>query len=586
MFRLRYTNWPNFVNQHCRRRRTALLAGLLGAAWLLAACGLQTAPAAPPTPASAVERTEPVVEPVVAPTAEPTLPQALVNQNANVRRGPGTVHAVAFWLHAGDAVTVVGRNADGTWLLIDNTSQVNGIGEVRMGWIFAGLTDLPADRLAALAVTTPAAEILAQIPTLIEDGALPAATPTSTVTPEAAPAVAEPTPEPETVAGIETTRLTVTGNPVNLREGPGTGHPIAFQAAAGDQFEVVARNADATWLQVADPRTAKGRLWIYGPLTDLDPAAALARVAVAAAAQPVARASAPEPSAAAAAPTVPADCARLHTVNPNETRLQQITDWFGLDLAATAALNGIDPNAPLTAGAQLCLPAGPSAAPASEPAAPGALPPGTQWNVPGTYTGNPPGLDYDFELEWVDESSKWDWELKDPGDCYDALRVFLGNLPRRFGIRKYRITLLDPPVRRDLTSYDPGKFSFNTWGSNPDLIVDTDLKLAWPRWQGLVEEGQAVVGTRCEHLAYSQNDHSGVFPCEVFPVWGEPGHHLDGAAIQALAGVMGLIGFAEDNDGASRWWHRTVDSRQAFLTPHINHTAVGPGVCLHLERAG
>ena len=66
----------------------------------------------------------------------------------------------------------------------------------------------------------------------------------------------------------------------------------------------------------------------------------------------------PEPEApSVAAPTVPADCAQRHTVNSNETCLQQITDWLGLDLAATVALSGIAPDAPLTAGTELCLPA-------------------------------------------------------------------------------------------------------------------------------------------------------------------------------------------------------------------------------------
>ncbi len=74
----------------------------------------------------------------------------------------------------------------------------------------------------------------------------------------------------------------------------------------------------------------------------------------------------PEPTPEPAAPTptpapaavAPADCTRLHTVNPNETRLQQITDWFGLDLQTVATLNGIDTTAPLIAGTQICLEAG------------------------------------------------------------------------------------------------------------------------------------------------------------------------------------------------------------------------------------
>ena len=54
--------------------------------------------------------------------------------------------------------------------------------------------------------------------------------------------------------------------------------------------------------------------------------------------------------------SVPASaCPRLHTINPNETRLVQITDWHGLDLATVAALNGMQADAPLTTGSMICL---------------------------------------------------------------------------------------------------------------------------------------------------------------------------------------------------------------------------------------
>ena len=69
------------------------------------------------------------------------------------------------------------------------------------------------------------------------------------------------------------------------------------------------------------------------------------------------REPAPEPQAVppGASPAPVADCTQWHTVNPNEARLSQITDWYGLDLATVAALNGLDANAPLTTGIQICL---------------------------------------------------------------------------------------------------------------------------------------------------------------------------------------------------------------------------------------
>lgn len=79
------------------------------------------------------------------------------------------------------------------------------------------------------------------------------------------------------------------------------------------------------------------------------------------------------------------------------------------------------------------------------------------------------------------------------------------------------------------------------------------------------------------------NTNTGVFPCGVFPLWGEPGPKLDGAAIRALAVNMGKIGFAEDNVGASHWGMYTWD-RQAFLTPIVSTSVVGHGACVHLTR--
>ena len=114
-------------------------------------------------------------------------------------------------------------------------------------------------------------------------------------------------------------------------------------------------------------------MWIYGPLTDVDAAliATLPEIGMMEAVvepapepdpaptpEPVATSQPtpePVPAQPPAAPIPVADCQQLHTVNANETRLQQITDWYGLDLNTVAALNGIDANAPLTTGSLLCL---------------------------------------------------------------------------------------------------------------------------------------------------------------------------------------------------------------------------------------
>ena len=327
-----------------RLARLALPLVLLLALLPLAACNIpaREAPAEPGPDAA-----EPTAEPVAEPAAEDLI--AVVVQDANVRTGPGTDHAIAFWLTAGVEVTVVGRNAEGDWLQIEH--------EDRPGWIFAALTDLATEPAAQLPTDAPSSEPVVAEPT--PEAVEPAPEPEPTVEP-----TPEPTSEPE-AAPPDRVSATVTGTVVNLRQGPGTGHAIAGQARQGDALHATGRNADGSWLQIEDPANPAGHVWIYGPLTDIDGATVQTLVDVSASAVE----TAPEPTPAptpepapesapqtpSAAPVPVADCTQLHTVNPNETRLVQITDWFGLDLATVAALNGIAPDAPLTAGSQICL---------------------------------------------------------------------------------------------------------------------------------------------------------------------------------------------------------------------------------------
>ncbi len=152
------------------------------------------------------------------------------------------------------------------------------------------------------------------------------------------PAVAEPAPQTSTSPDV-----TVTGTVVNLRRGPGTDYPADGLVYEGDQVSVTGRNAAGNWLQIMHPAATGERVWIYRPLTDVDAATvqALAEIATV--------------KVAVSTPADLSHCVQWHTVNPNETRLQQITDWFDLDLPAVAALNGMDPEAPLTTGEQICL---------------------------------------------------------------------------------------------------------------------------------------------------------------------------------------------------------------------------------------
>lgn len=565
------------------RHRTGPLAGLLCAV-LLAGCAGSHVSAPAPDP-------EPAAPPVVEPTAEPDPVRVLSTSPSNVREGPGTDHPVDFWIEAATEVTVLGRNADGTWLRIEY--------EGREGWLFAGLTDFDTDVLADLPATVVAAPEPTPEPQVV---LVPTATPVP-------PAVPEPDPEPATAPEPDPVRLTVTGNPVNLREGPGTGHPIALQAAAGDQFEVVARNADGSWLQVADPRTADGRLWIYGPLTDAS-GELVAGLVLAEAPGLAVQVDEPEPRVAQPAPEPApppaqpvAGCTQFHTVNPNETRLAQITDWFGLDLAAVAELNGIDADTPLTAGAQLCLAAGPAAQPrAPEPASP-APKPGTGgasaapigisvnsplgyiWHAPGTYARSKPGLDYEFELVFSDHSDMWDWRIRDFEACYDALRVHMGGVPAEVGLQRMELRLADP------MSFDEfvNAISADTWvGADMyDSPWVNPVDIPWteyPNWSqaALPHPDLGVAAYGCFHQPQGQA------LCDIMPMWG----HSHDIYLNAATALTMANSVARMSDNALGERYNRLDARyyeyNAYLFPLLDNLRgdpAGHGPCADVWRA-
>ena len=567
---------------------------------------------------SGIEPAEPTVEP--APEPEPAMPAevltAIVNQNANVRTGPGTGHAVAYWLTAGAEVTVADRNEEGTWLRIEH--------EDRPGWIAAALVDVDAG--AAHAAATDAEMALAE-PEPAPEAAEP------TVAPDPDPTVAV---EPEPAAAVHAhVHATVTGTVVNLRVGPGTEHATAGQVREGDELHPTGRNADGSWLQIEDPNDPARRVWIYGPLTDIDATSVQTLADATAVAIGVAAAPEPEPVAAApavpAAPIVPANCARRHTVNPNETRLQQITDWFGLDLAATAALNGIAPDMPLTAGMELCLPdaAAPQAQPVPAPqaAAPQRAAGGTcmtaigpqpcikvpdfperghpnapvgqkvvdspfdiLWHAPGTYSRDLPGLDYDFELVFADNSAMWDWTVRDPQGCYDALRVHMGVVPKEVGLQRMELRLSDSFVLEEdedgfrAVNWQEFLFRENDTFFSPYAAVNAPwLEFPWEP-QAMPHPDMAVADYGC----HRQPDGQAL--CDIMPYWGNSHSiHLNAVVAQAMANtVMYMSSNALANRYRSRLHDRVLQA-DAYLFPLLDNNRgepAGHGPCADVWHAG
>ena len=132
------------------------------------AAGAAAAAPAVPTPAPAA--------PAAADTAAAT-----VNTGANLRSGPGTDYPILAGLPAGQAITITGRSADGTWFALSDGS-----------WVFAELvSNPPADApvVAAPPVPAPAEAAPAE--------AAPAeAAPAEAAPAEAAPAEAAPATNP------------------------------------------------------------------------------------------------------------------------------------------------------------------------------------------------------------------------------------------------------------------------------------------------------------------------------------------------------------------------------------------------------
>ncbi len=624
-----------------RSSHMAWAAALLLAVLLAAAC-VMPAQAPPPAPVDDVAR-ETVDE----------IPTTTVNTDANVREGPGTDHSAIYWLVLGTVVNVTGRNADGSWLQIEHDG--------RAGWIFRTLTDIEPSVSAGLPEVAPASGA-ADAGLGANEGAsegasdapgnggnvgapaeqpAPVPTPEPVVEPEPTPPTVEtePTPDPETIHAI------VIGTVVNLRLGPGTNYGIDGQVRAGDRLHLTGRNADGSWLRVMHPVATGEHVWIFAALTDIASDAVqtlsvaadvVVEIEPAPTPEPVAEPTPPSgdvpPAVQSAIPTVPSDCTRLHTVNPNESQLSQITDWFGLDLNTIATLNGIGANAPLVAGSQICLAAGsgapspttgtqapPSPAPVVQPGQPGAVvkyetgdcrthgghvyecrflanwpehavteltgvP--TKYHAPGMYDRSEhPGLAYEWELKFSDDSHLWDWAVRDFEGCYDALRVQYGEVPEAVGLKSLEFRLSDS--KEGSGEGDRTGMGLSSSYSFPDTFWDWTFPDR-PRgtWQpsDLPHPDMAITAIRC--FAPRGQPEDEVF-CRIQPGWGNEGSiHLEWTVVRA----MSLAAEQMSRRVITRqynWQHPIIVDLAAYLTPIIDDRSghpAGYGACMQLAR--
>lgn len=139
----------------------------------------------------------------------------------------------------------------------------------------------------------------AQLPPPTPTPVPPTATPTS-VPPTATP-TAEPTPTP-TFTPLPKPQAIVSTQEANVRRGPGTGHPVVARLRQGETVDLIGRNVDGTWWQVALATGEQG--WVNASLVStVGPADAVEVAAVIPTPPP---AAAPRPtSPPAARPTQP-----------------------------------------------------------------------------------------------------------------------------------------------------------------------------------------------------------------------------------------------------------------------------------------
>ena len=168
----------------------------------------------------------------------------------------------------------------------------------------------PMARLAE-ALGARSAKLVAYLeptPTAVPPTPVPSPVPPSpTEPPTAIPATEPPpaTPEPPTVtptAEPQTPRVVADGD-VNLRGGPGKAYPVAGKLLAGQEAEILGRNASGDWWQLAWPGGKQA--WVAGTVVQILGPIDTVAVAKNIPAPPVQPTRPPQPTAAPAAPTAP-----------------------------------------------------------------------------------------------------------------------------------------------------------------------------------------------------------------------------------------------------------------------------------------
>lgn len=167
---------------------------------------------------------------------------------ANLRSGPDTTFDVVRTINAGQTVTVVARNADGTWYLLNNGLWLAAL-------LIENVQGQPPLATEALVTALRAENAITSTAPLTPTAAVTATSPvtTTTVTTSTPPTSTGPTLVPTPIApqpaaqAVQPPRVTVDAN---LRSGPSITYPVIGGTVTGQEVTIVARNGDGSWLRL------------------------------------------------------------------------------------------------------------------------------------------------------------------------------------------------------------------------------------------------------------------------------------------------------------------------------------------------
>ncbi|MDE0670591.1 MAG: SH3 domain-containing protein [Caldilineaceae bacterium] len=469
---------------------------------------------------------------------------------ANLRMGAGAGYPIEAVMPAGQRLGVAGRNAVGDWLLVENPDhyayhsmpKVAG-GEVLPSrriehgspflWVHAPLTDMDAATLATLP------DLSGYLVTGRRTALLPNFHPKLPFT---------------MTARVGTVSA-------NLRAGPGTGYETVGLAALGMPVSIVDHSQEGDWLLITMPTNHElpiEQVWIYGPMLD--------------------RFS-------------------FHMVWDS---MPSTSPSFNDPIPPTPAptprppLIGAGCATPLGRRACLDIPDHPERGHPNAPIGHAVLDSGVGvlWHSPDNYEPGLSGLDYDFELVFTDVSTQWDWGLRDPAACENALRAHMGFAPRDYGLQRLELRLTDPFVD------DYGLLNDQPWLWRWDktfVVPSTDNGPYTGQWPlnatGLLPD-TAIASYGCYRR---QPDGQAV--CDIMPTWGNSHSlHLSAAVTRAIANT---VTYMSSRALARQEAHKegiTYDALQArvratdaYLFPLLYDGTGNPagwGPCADVWRAG